>query len=374
MKILFSSGDSAPELLYRIFYDDDLSLYLHLQFQFPKKRQWIKEKYMNHDKETFRFVISGLVCFALIVGYSVGVSASELGHFAPALLNIRDTIQPPPGTHYAQYHLYYTTDTLRDKDGNKINSITIGQEKFNVETDVDSFTVVPTLIHITDKQVLGANLGFLASLPVGNTSVQAALESDTNPEFGLEVDESGVGMGDPYVRPVWLGWNFGQTEITAAYGLYIPIGKYDKGDADNVGLGMWTHELMVSGAYYFDEQRVRALTMSGVYEIHHNKDDVDIRPGSHFTLNYGFSQYLPLNEKVLSELGIAGYGQWQLTEDKGSDATNKDVKDQVYGLGLQAGLMYLPLNGQLSFKWIHEFEAEDRFEGDFFTLTIAKTF
>ena len=57
-----------------------------------------------------------------------------------------------------------------------------------------------------------------------------------------------------------------------------------------------------------------------------------------------------------------------------SDAVNKDVKDQVYGIGLQVGLMYLPMSGQLSFKWIHEFEDEDRFEGDFFTLTIAKTF
>ncbi len=329
---------------------------------------------MKHENRISRLVISVLVFFSLIFGYSLTASASELGHFTPALLNIRDTIQPAPGTHYVQYHLYYTTDTLRDKDGNKINSITIGQQKFNLDTDVDSFTVAPTLIHITDKQILGANFGFLASVPVGNVSVQAALESATNPEFGLDVDESGVGMADPYVRPVWLGWNFGQTELTAAYGLYIPIGKYDAEEADNIGLGMWTHEFMVSGVYYFDEHQGRALTVSGVYEIHHNKDDVDIRPGSHFTLNYGLSQYLPLNERVISELGIAGYGQWQVTEDKGSDATNKDVKDQVYGLGLQAGLIYLPLSGQLSFKWIHEFEAEDRFEGDFFTLTIAKTF
>lgn len=329
---------------------------------------------MNQDRGICRFIIVGFVCFALIVGCSVIVSASELGHFAPALLNIRDTIHPPPGSHYVQYHLYYTSDTLRDKDGNKINSITIGQETINVETDVDSFTVVPTFIHVTNKQVLGANFGFLASLPVGNTSFQAALESDTNPEFGFEIDESGIGIGDLYVKPIWLGWNFGQTEITTSYGLYIPIGKYNEGEADNVGLGMWTHEFMVSGVYYFDEQRGTALTLAGVYEIHHNKEDVDIRPGSHFTLNYGVSQYLPLSDKFLAELGIAGFGQWQITEDKGSDAVNTDVKDQVYGLGLQAGLIYLPWDGQLTFKWMHEFEAEDRFEGDFFTITAALTF
>ena len=105
--------------------------------------------------------------------------------------------------------------------------------------------------------------------------------------------------------------------------------------------------------------------MAGTYEIHHEKEDVDITPGSHFTLNYGISQYLPINDKFLSEVGIAGFAQWQITKDSGSDAINKDVKDQVYGLGLQAGLTYLPWNGQLTFKWTYEFEAEDRSDGTF---------
>jgi len=47
---------------------------------------------------------------------------------------------------------------------------------------------------------------------------------------------------------------------------------------------------------------------------------------------------------------------------------------QVYGLELQAGLIYLPWNGQVTFKWMREFEAEDRFEGDFFTLSAALPF
>ena len=214
----------------------------------------------------------------------------------------------------------------------------------------------------------------MLSQPFGNTSFQASLEFANFPQIGKKFDESSYGFGDTYARPLWLSWNFGKADVGASYSLYIPIGKYDAGAADNVGLGMWTHEFMVNGIYYVDEQKGTALTMAGTYEIHHEKDDVNITPGSHFTLNYGVSQYLPINEKLLSELGIAGFGQWQITKDSGSDATNKDVKDQVYGLGLQAGLTYLPWNGQLTFKWIHEFEAEDRFEGDFFTLAAALPF
>jgi hypothetical protein len=50
------------------------------------------------------------------------------------------------------------------------------------------------------------------------------------------------------------------------------------------------------------------------------------------------------------------------------------VKDQVYGLGLQGSLTYLPWGTNLSFHWLHEFEAEDRFEGDFFFLSLSASF
>lgn len=94
------------------------------------------------------------------------------------------------------------------------------------------------------KKILGANYGFLVSQPFGNPSFQASLELANFPQVNQDIDESIYGIGDTYVRPLWLGWNLGQADVGASYGLYIPIGKYDAGAADNVGLGMWTHEFM----------------------------------------------------------------------------------------------------------------------------------
>ncbi len=131
---------------------------------------------------------------------------------------------------------------------------------------------------------------------------------------------------------------------------------------------------MLAGAVFLVRLRGSALVLAGVYEIHHNKEDIDIRPGSHVTLNYGVSQFLPVNKTVLVELGVLGYGQWQVTRDSGSDAFNKKVKDRIYGIGLQGSLTHLPWKAQLSFHWLHEFKAEDRFEGDSFNFTLAKSF
>jgi hypothetical protein len=300
--------------------------------------------------------------------------AAELGHYAPALPRVRDFVLPAPGIYYLQYHLYYTSDTLKDKNGDSIDSVDVGGLELDVDTDVESFMIVPTLVYASDFRILGGRYAALISQPFGNTSFQAGLESTTLPGFGLEIDESSWGLGDTYIRPLWLGWNLGRFDVGAAYGIYAPTGKWDADEADNVGLGMWTHEFMANVAFYLDEQKGTALTLAGVYEIHRNKDGVDITPGSHLSINAGISQYLPLGSKWLAELGLAGIAQWQVTEDSGSDARNKDVKDQVYMVGPELGLVYLPWEAQITLRWLHEFEAEDRFQGDFLSLTAAFSF
>jgi len=74
--------------------------------------------------------------------------------------------------------------------------------------------------------------------------------------------------------------------------------------------------------------------LAGTYEIHHEKDDADITPGDRFSLDWGISQFLPLNkdQTLLGELGIAGYSQWQVDvdEDSGSNVIQAlNVKDKV---------------------------------------------
>jgi hypothetical protein len=299
-------------------------------------------------------------------------TAGEIGHYVAGGALIRDYLVPPPGFYYEQYNVFYTTDTFKDSNGDKVNSIQVGGQTVDLDVDVDVYGIIPAFLYITDWKVLGASYGFFAAPYFGTTSVAASLETST--EFGRATDEDQFGLGDLYLRPIWLGWHLGQWDVAAGYGLYVPIGKYDADDVDNIGLGMWTHEFQLAGAYYFDEQQTTALTMAGTYEIHHTKDDVDIRPGSHFTLDYGLSHNVPLTEDLLGEIGITGYGQWQVTDDSGSDAVNKDVRDRVFGIGFQAGLTFLPYRAALVFRYLHEFEAEDRFEGDLFTLTLMKSF
>jgi hypothetical protein len=119
------------------------------------------------------------------------------------------------------------------------------------------------------------------------------------------------------------------------------------------------------------------VTLAGTYEVHSEIDDVNITPGDRFSLNWGISQYLPLNQanSVILELGVLGYSQWQVEKDSGSDVNkNFNAKDQVHAAGGQVGLLYAPWNAFVLFHGLQEFHAESRFEGQFYTLSIGKGF
>jgi len=311
----------------------------------------------------------------IVVCITSQVSAGELGHYVPGVASIRDFVVPvEPGFYYAQYNLYYTTDTYKDRNGDSVDSITIGPATINVEADVDAIGIQPTFIWATDWKILGATYAPYIGIPIANTSVQAALSTETR--FG-SVDEDQWGLGDIYLKLLWLGWNTKHFGASVGYGIYAPTGRYDDGDADNTGLGFWTHEFQAGVTWYPWEHQGTALMVNGTYEIHHEKDDVDITPGDRFSLEWGVSQFLPLNkeETLLVELGISGYSQWQVDNDSGSDVIDVlNVKDEVHGIGGQVGLASVPWNASLTIRYLSEYDAEARFEGDLYVITLAKGF
>lgn len=318
------------------------------------------------------------VCLAVVAvfwGAEISV-AGELGHYMPGVASIRDFPVPPePGFIYEQYNLLYSTDTYVDRNGDEANSISIGSTTLNIDADIDTFAIQPTFIWVTDQTILGARYAAYIGIPVVNASFQAALSTETR--YGLSIDDSEWGLGDVYVQPIWLGWNTKHFGATIAYGAYAPTGEYEDGATDNTGLGFWTHQFQAGVTWYPWEHQGTAVMINGAYEIHHEKDGADITPGDRFSLDWGVSQYLPINKEgtLLVELGITGYSQWQVDKDSGADVVDAlNVKDEVHGIGGQIGLASVPLNASLVFRYLKEFEAEARFEGELFVLTLAKGF
>jgi hypothetical protein len=332
------------------------------------------------------------VVFAALLFSVATVEAGEIGHFAPGVPSIRDLAVPEPGFYGVLYNYLYGADRVNDANGDEIKSITMRPGPgpgvtLDLDVDVNVYALAPTFIWVSKHQVLGGKYGAYITQTIGNTSVAASLSAQTG--SGRNVDDSQFGLGDLFVQPLWLGWTKAHWDFAAGYGFYAPIGQYDTETitlpvvgavtveaADNIGLGFWTHQLQGVATWYPWTDRRMAVVTALTYEIHGEQDDFDLTPGDNLTLNWGVSRYLALNEKhtLLLEIGPAGYSSWQVEDDSGRNAAASPVKDEVHAVGVQVGLVEVPRYGTLSFRYLNEFAAEDRFEGESFGLNFAMKF
>jgi hypothetical protein len=330
--------------------------------------------------------------FAVVVPIlSVGsAAAGEVGHFVPGVPNIRDFAMPGPGFYGVVYDYWYATDRLNDLNGNKAGSVTVGPRgnvTLNVDVNVHVYALAPTFIWVSQWKVLGAHYGAYISPTFASASVGASLATETH--TGRNAETSQFAVGDLFVQPLWLGWSQKLWDFAVGYGFYAPVGSYSTEmvtlpvigpitteAADNVGLGFWTNQFQGAASWYPWESRGTAVATALTYEIHGNKKDFDLTPGQDITWNWGISQYLPLkkDKTLLLEVGPAGYGSWQTTDDSGSDAKNPSVHDRVQAAGGQLGLTYVPWNAALNFHYLYEFASEDRFEGQVLGVNFAIKF
>ena len=333
------------------------------------------------------------ICSAIVAVLMIGTTGLYAqGHFAPGVASIRDYVVPQPGFYGALYNYWYDTSRLNDSDGNQVSSVTgPGQEvTLDVNVDVNIYALAPAFMWVTDWKVAGARYALYVLPTFSHSSIRAALSAQTGQ--GINPERGQFAVGDLFVQPLWLGWSAKHLDIAAGYGFYAPVGKYDVRTidfpnfpnigskkvtaADNIGLGFWTHQLQGALAVYPWENRAMAVTSSWTYEINGNQRDFDLTPGSYFTWNWGLSQYLPLtkDQKFLLEIGPAGYSQWQVSDDTGSDARDPSVHDRAHAAGVQAGLIYVPLNFAVNFRYQNEFSAANRFQGQSFGLNLALKF
>ena len=314
-------------------------------------------------------VITGFIALALIFNVSLS-QARTMGHYAPGVVSIRDLAVPPvPGFFYAQYNAYYQADRYVDGDGNKRLNFESEGGEVTLDTDVDVLAIAPVFLWSTSKKIMGANYAFYVAPNLSKSSVSAKLS--VLGQVGKAKDDA-FGLGDTFVQPIWLGWQGEHYDFALGAGVYLPTGKYDAGEGDNIGLGFWTGQLQSSAYWYLDEARASALEFAVTYEFHGEQEDTGITPGDHVSLEYGFSQYL--SERF--EVGISGYSQWQIERDKRPMMTelalDPNAKGEVHALGVQADYWFSP-RFNLSLRYMNEYKGKARFQGDWIALNFIWT-
>ena len=327
----------------------------------------------------------------IVMGALASATAhAQTEHYVPGSFNIRDFALPDPGLYGALYNFGYLTDDLKNASGNRLNSVTITgpggrvSATINLNVSVHLYALAPVIIWAPKKKVLGAKYGIMLSPSFANASLSGLLQRAEG--AGVSGNAVQFKIGDTYVVPLWLDWTGKHYDAIANYGFYIPTGKYNittldvpvvgpvrVASPDNVGLGFWENQVQ-NGLYLYPwADRRMAIENAMTWEINRSKRGFDLTQGQYLTWNWGISQYLPLkkDQSLLAEVGPAGYGNFQVSDDTGADARNPGMHTKVYAAGVQVGVTIPKRAMALNFHWFHEFSAVNRFQGTVLGLSLA---
>ena len=257
-------------------------------------------------------------------------------------------VAPEPGFYLRQDLYYYMADGDRTVQGGKLRT----------DLDLDMGTYMVTAFWATEKKIFGGQYAFGADLPI----VYGSLSGN----FGIgplsvPFDGERVAIGDPGIIPVSLYWTFGNFSLNAYESIIVPLGYYDKDNIINGGLNYWSFDTVLAGTYLHPEKGFE-LSASLGYIYNTENDDTDYQTGQEFHLDYMLNQFL----SETFALGIQGFYYKQVSGDSGSGAQLGEFKGEAAGIG-PALMWATKVNDKdlfINLKWLYEFHAEHRLEGN----------
>lgn len=235
-----------------------------------------------------------------------GGAAQAEGHYVTGVEGLQGSSVPPAGNYYLGYLVHYD-----------INGFQAPDSKDGIGGSGKVTALANRFVKITDTKLFGADYGFETIIPVLRTSVKVG---------GLDASDSGV--GDVYVGPLVLGWHGAQWDAVAATGMWLDTASNTPGDPTSPGKGYKSTMLTGGMTYYFDQQK--SISGSALFRYEYNgKKDNGVRPGDQLSLEWGVGK----NYGAYS-LGVVGYSQWQLSNDKGSAAAPGKAERHALGAEL----------------------------------------
>ena len=275
------------------------------------------------------------------------------GHNLRGDFGLMSGSQPGPGFYFLAPAAWYDTDTIKDRSGDPLN--------VTGELGVKAF--FPTVFVVTDRKLFGANYGFMVSPPFINTRYES-------PRFDVD---SGLGLTDMYIVPLHLGWHQPRADVSVSYGMYAPTGRYEADGDDNVGLGMWSHEIAAGVTAYLDDAKNWHAATTMFYELHSKKKDSDTKVGDLVTLEGGFGRSFI---QGAGSVGVAYFAQWKATADTltGLPGLLLPGKNKVFGIGPELTMPFFasgPWAGLVTVRYQWDFGARSSFEGQTFNIAVT---
>jgi hypothetical protein len=299
----------------------------------------------------------GLFCLTLAFLLVPSRSQAQYkGDDIPGFLGLENGTQPPPGLYLGSLAWVYPTSTIKDNHGNSVT----------LPGSLTSTAEIILVNVVTNYKLLGGNIGASAGFPFIKNRIQL---NSLNVSTSFAYTDMFIGAN--------LGWHFKRADVMAGYNLYIPTGNFTQGGTDNTGLGMWGNELTIGSTVYLDQKKLWNAAGTFALEFNTDKSGTNIQVGDLGTVSWGLGRtfYKKVSGPIpmIMNLGAAGYAQFKVTGDSGSDIPPalRGFKDRVFAAGPEFNI-YIP-KPRLTFlvRYEPEFGARVRTQGQTVIVSIA---
>lgn len=303
-------------------------------------------------------VFKACVVAGLMLGTGRSYAQLKGDHFLGDA-GLQSGTQPPPSISVIVPVYWYTASDFRNSSGNSAK----------VSPDIDMFVTGAGGSVVTPWKILGANYGATVLFAFASNKLDG----------NLVYSKSSLALSDTYVQPVQLGWHFKQVDVTAGYALYLPTGKYELGGDDNSGLGQWCNEFSAGATVFFDKKKTISFASLLSYGLYSKKKDTNLKTGDQLSIEGGLGKtfYHPVKAypiPMIFNVGIDYYMQFKTTNDQIPVTDNLifyGSGDHIYSLGLEGSVLFPKMHTEINFKWLREFSAVNRYEGNTFFLTLV---
>lgn len=310
------------------------------------------------QERTIKLVFTILFFFIFFIG-----NAQLKGGHILGAMGLQAGTQAPENTLSVYVPGYlYDARSLHNADGDE--SI--------AKPDITMFITGAGASYVSDFKILGANYGATILLAFASNTIQ-----------GNTIDsKNSLAFTDMFLQPVQLGWHNKRADFVFSYSLYLPTGKFTAGASDNAGLGMFMNEFSGGTTVFFNDKKTFHFSVLASYEINGKKKDTDIKTGDIVSIEGGLGKtFYMLNAdktapKSILNAGLIYYLQYKVSNDKipfGNVVLEPD-KDQIAGAGAEVNYFHIGSKTSAGLRWISEFGAESRFQGNTFFLTLAYVF
>ena len=306
--------------------------------------------------------LSRVLAFSLLATalfYNAQASAAEGGYsnYIPGTYGDFGMALAPTGTWTLRNDIYYY-----GADDDK----SVRSGKIEVDAELEFLMNFTTVLYKPELTLFGGQYATGVFVPIlVNAEIEATIVLGP---FKQQLDDKVSGLGDIALIPVALYWSAGNYHWSFSQFIVTPTGSYDEADDINTSLNYWSFDTNFA-LTYLNEQTGKDLSFNLGYIYNTENDKTVYQTGQELHLDVALNQFLSDSFAI----GLQGFYLKQITGDDGNGAILGAFKAEAAGIGpaLLWSRKFGNQNVTFIAKWVQEFHAQKRLEGDHIYLSFA---